>query len=324
MSSAILSIVICTHNRANDATDNVSTLAPQIRNRPVEIIIVDSASNPTEAQVLDRLSDIEGAQLIRLNRAGASLARNAGIARARGTWVGFLDDDVITKPDWVDAALRRIALSAGDVGVIAGRVLPRWPQTIPDGALPPEAIGGRWKMLLSVIDDTRVYCSTRNPVGVSANYMIRRSALDAVGGFPIALGRVGNSLASGEDPYVMDRIVERGFETWYDGTIVVEHKIHAIRLTPRWIAERASHEGAVDLRKIRSLRGQFVKAIKCAGALPILGIMRNFDNAASEYSIRFHHDLGLLRSYIRIRGGLRPEVRQPRRLGQSLERRRRS
>jgi hypothetical protein len=47
---------------------------------------------------------------------------------------------------------------------------------------------------------------------------------------------------------------------------------------------------------MRSLRGQFVKAIKCAGALPILGIMRNFDNAASEYSSRFHHDLGLLQT----------------------------
>jgi GT2 family glycosyltransferase len=304
--------------------ENVSTLAPQIRNKPVEIIVVDSASNVVEARALDHLSDVEGTQLIRLDRAGLSLARNAGIARARGAWVGFLDDDVIVKPDWSDAALRRIESSADDIAIIAGRVLPRWPQAIPDGALRPEAIGPRWKMLLSLIDDPRVYCSTLKPIGVGANYMIRRSALEVVGGFPTALGRLGNSLASGEDAYVMDRVIERGLQTWYDGTIVVEHKIHAERLTRNWVADRARHEGVVDLRNMGSPRKQFVKAVKCAAALPILGIMQHFDDAASEYSIRFQHDLGLLQSYIHIRGGLRPEARQPSRLGRSLDRGRHS
>jgi glycosyltransferase involved in cell wall biosynthesis len=308
VSSTTLSVVICTHNRANDVIENVSALAPQIRNKPVEIIVIDSASNLVEARALDHLSELEGAQLIRLDRAGLSLARNTGMARARGIWVAFLDDDVIVKPDWVDAALRRIASSTDDIAIVAGRVLPRWPQAIPDDALPPEAIGPRWKMLLSVVDDPRVYCSTLNPIGVGANYMVRKSALEVIGGFPTALGRLGDSLASGEDAYVMDRVIECGLQTWYDGTIAVEHKIHAIRLTRSWIADRARHEGAVDLRKKRSLRKQFVKAVKCAASLPILGIMRHFDDPASEYAIRFHHDLGLLRSYIHVRGGLRPEV----------------
>jgi glycosyltransferase involved in cell wall biosynthesis len=308
VNSTLLSVVICTHNRAKDVTENVSALAPQIQDKPVEIIVVDSASNTAEARALERLSVVEGTQLIRLDRAGLSLARNAGTARACGTWVGFLDDDVIAKPDWIEAALSRIASSSEDTAVIAGRVLPRWPQTIPDSAMPPEAIGPRWKMLLSVIDDSRVYCSTQSPIGVGANYMIRRSAIEAVGGFPTTLGRVGNSLASGEEAYVMDRVIERGFQTWYDGTIVVEHKIHAIRLTRSWIADRARHEGAVDLRKMRTPRERFLKAIKCSAALPILGILRHFDDPASEYAIRFHHDLGLLQSYIQIRGGFRPKI----------------
>jgi hypothetical protein len=115
-------------------------------------------------------------------------------------------------------------------------------------------------------------------------------------------------LASGEEAFVTDRVIERGFETWYDGTIVVEHKIRAVRLTRDWIADRARHEGAVDLRKMRSLREQFLKAVKCSVALPILSVMRHFDDPASEYAIRFCHDLGVLQSYIHIRGGLRPEV----------------
>jgi GT2 family glycosyltransferase len=308
VNSTVLSVVICTHNRAKDTIENVSALAPQLRSKPVEIIVVDSASDVTEARALYPLSDFGRTQLIRLDKAGVSLARNAGIARACGAWVGFLDDDVVAKPDWVEAVLRRIASSADDVGVIAGRVVPRWPRTIPDDATPPEAIGARWKVLLSLIDDPRVYCSTSNPIGVSANYMIRRSALQAVGGFPIGLGRVGNSLASGEDPYVVDRIVERGLQTWYDGTIVVEHKIHAVRLTRTWIADRARHEGAVDLRKMRSHYERFLKAVKCSVALPILSVMRHFDNPGSEYAIRFHHDFGLLLNYIRIRGGLRADV----------------
>jgi glycosyltransferase involved in cell wall biosynthesis len=143
VNSTVLSIVICTHNRAKDATENVSALAPRIRDKPVEIIVVDSASDVTEARTLGRLPVVEGTRLIRLDRTGLSLARNAGIACARGTWVGFLDDDVIAKPDWVEAALRRIASSSDDVAVIAGRVLPRWPQAVPDSAVQPEAIGPR-------------------------------------------------------------------------------------------------------------------------------------------------------------------------------------
>lgn len=290
----VLSIIIPTHNRADDLREHLATLLPQCEDKPVEIIVVDSASNPDHAAAIQALPQLHLVQFIRLDRPGVSIARNAGVARAHGAWFGFLDDDVIPAADWVDSTLARIALSGNQLGVVAGRVLPRWPSVTSERAFDPSGLDRRSLVLLSVIDDTRVYCTSAAPLGISANLLIRREALLQVDGFPEHMGRVGTSLASGEDPYVIDEIVRRGFESWYDGTICVEHKIYGAQLTHHWMARRAWHEGLVSLRRCRSRRGRARVAAKCVATLPALLVLRTVASSRAEYVVRLYHNLSFV------------------------------
>jgi len=288
----VLSIIIPTHNRIDDILENVACLLPQCEGKPVEIILVDSASDPAEATRLQVRIAHDDVHLIRVDQPGVSMARNAGVARARGDWLGFLDDDVLPNSDWVDAALARIRGSDKQDGLIAGRVLPKWPGATAAPTIDPDALGPRARGLLSIIDDSRVYCSSNAPVAISSNLLIRKAALDRVGGFPVHMGRVGTSLASGEDPYVVDRIVEAGFQSWYDGALCVQHKIFKNQLTWVWLGRRARQEGLVSLRKCRTSRQRLRVATKCIVGLPALAAMTVFAKPKSDYVIRLHHNLG--------------------------------
>jgi glycosyltransferase involved in cell wall biosynthesis len=71
----------------------------------VEVIVVDDASNDDTVDVLSRIYG-DRVRLLRLNvRGGAGAARNAGVAVARGEFVGFLDSDDVWLPGKFDSEL---------------------------------------------------------------------------------------------------------------------------------------------------------------------------------------------------------------------------
>ncbi len=178
----MLSIIIPTHNRSADVLENLAALVPQCRDEPIEIIVVDSASNPAEAAILRDAAKDGEFKLIRMDAPGASRARNAGIALAKGPWLGFLDDDAVPHSDWVARAMSRIHASADNVGVIAGRALPRWPDSPVARGFKPENLGPRARILVSIIDDPDVYRCDGAPLGISANLLLRKEALAKIGG----------------------------------------------------------------------------------------------------------------------------------------------
>jgi glycosyltransferase involved in cell wall biosynthesis len=290
----ILSIIIPTHNRSGDLLENLAALVPQCQGKPVEIIVVDSASNPQEAQALRDAAKDGTFQLIRMDAPGASRARNAGIAEAQGPWLGFLDDDAVPHPDWVERALLRIGTGESNLGVIAGRALPRWPEQPAARSFAPSDLGPRARVLVSIIDDPHVYRCEGAPLGISANLLLLKEALVKIGGFPVGMGRVKKSLASGEDPYVMDEIVKAGYVAWYDGSMCVDHKIQAKQLTTNWIARRAWHEGLVSLRRSAGCSDRTATVLKCLVSLPALLAMHLTRPSNTDYAVRFYHNLGLV------------------------------
>jgi len=92
-----ISVVIPTYNRAHCIVRALESVFAQSL-APGEIIVVDDASHDDTAAVLAPY-----AGRIRVIRhetnAGASAARNTGIAAAQGTWVAFLDSDDAWRPD---------------------------------------------------------------------------------------------------------------------------------------------------------------------------------------------------------------------------------
>ena len=117
MSEATVSVVIPTYNRAGTVAAAIMSALEQ-PNTPDEIIVVDDGSSDETRDVLAAFGD----RIIAVHKenSGVSGARNAGIARATGAWIAFLDSDDLWYPERI-AILRR-DVRATDAGVHVANV----------------------------------------------------------------------------------------------------------------------------------------------------------------------------------------------------------
>ncbi len=112
-----ISVIIPTFNRAGSVGDAIDSVLAQTADGDarmrVEIIVVDDGSTDATHAVLQRFGDRITA--IRQENGGVSAARNAGLARARGDWITFLDSDDLWLPNRLDVLARDTAST--DAGV---------------------------------------------------------------------------------------------------------------------------------------------------------------------------------------------------------------
>ncbi|MCO5964831.1 glycosyltransferase [Sinorhizobium meliloti] len=289
--NVVLSVVVCTHNRADDALECLRVLHEQIDYATSEVILVDSASSPVQQQHLQSgVADLERPVYVRLEEAGLSLARNSGLAQCKGEWIAFVDDDAVPDPNWYEKLLLVLRKAPGDWGAIGGRIVPIFPVSGSPNLEP------RWKRYLSINDTVGSRDCTAKFELIAANSCFRRAALDAVSGFPTELGRSKASLLSGEDVLVMWRIRRLGWKIWYDGSFCVGHKIPRERLTKRWVRARAYWEGISAIRMARLLddRVRVGFVLKAALATPVLAVLSILMPKGNEWDLRFWYDLGVV------------------------------
>ncbi len=86
-----ISVIIPTYNRANTLERALHSVINQTF-PPYEIIVVDDASTDSTKEILKKYSD-KIFHVINDANKGVSFSRNAGIQRARGEWITFLDSD---------------------------------------------------------------------------------------------------------------------------------------------------------------------------------------------------------------------------------------
>jgi GT2 family glycosyltransferase len=112
-------VVVPTRNRPKELSRCLEALLRQRTERAYEVIVVDDGSaSPLTSQAT------AGVTVIRGEGNGPAAARNAGIARARGAFVLFIDDDAIPEPSWVDAACDFLERHPAHVGVGGRTVSP--------------------------------------------------------------------------------------------------------------------------------------------------------------------------------------------------------
>ncbi len=90
-SDPLVSVIIPTHNRLSMVSRAVESALDQTYGR-LEVIVVDEGSNDGTFDRLKRHPDSR-MQIIRTDHRGVSAARNAGLSKAAGTFVAFLDSD---------------------------------------------------------------------------------------------------------------------------------------------------------------------------------------------------------------------------------------
>jgi glycosyltransferase involved in cell wall biosynthesis len=262
-----LSVILCTHDRPGYLEACLAGLARQDGAAgTIETIVVDSASPEPGAARIAMLAAGARARLVRCSVPGLSLARNEGLAAAAAPWVAYLDDDAVPEPDWAAALLAAIAGAPAGTACIGGRILPHWEAPLPSW-WPEDAVG-----TLTVIahEGSGVVGDGSLPEGVEpygANMAFEAAALRAIGGFPLDLGRVGDKLISGEEAFVVRRLIAAGLGVRYDGGVTVRHSIQAKRLTREWLFARLHWQGvseAILARRLGQSGAMWWKALRMA------------------------------------------------------------
>jgi GT2 family glycosyltransferase len=195
-----VSVVVCTHNGASTLSECLEGVRG-LSYPDFELIVVDDGSSDNSAEI----ARAHGATLVEMDHGGLSAARNAGVERARGEVVAFLDDDAYPDPDWLQYLVADLRES-GHAGV-GGPNLP------PDDGIVAECVaaapGGPIHVLISDREAEHV---------PGCNMAFRKSALSEIGGFDERF-RV-----AGDDVDVCWRLQEAGWTLGFSAGAVVMHR----------------------------------------------------------------------------------------------------
>ena len=108
--SNVISVVIPCYNTARYLRETLESALNQTL-PPLEVIVVDDGSTDDSAAIAESFGD--AVRVIRQHNQGESVARNRGIAEARGTHLLFLDSDDLLHPSALESLY-----SPGDLGCV--------------------------------------------------------------------------------------------------------------------------------------------------------------------------------------------------------------
>jgi len=170
-----VSFVVPVHNGAACVREALESILAQADGRPMEIIVVDDASQDDSSAVLKRLAEIWPLRIVAGEGRGAAAASNTGVRAARFPIICQVDQDVVLKQGWM--RLLTAALEDPAVGAAQGYYL-----SDPDATLCARAMG---------LDLEQRYQAIKGPETThvcTGNSAYRAEALRRVGYFDEGLG----------------------------------------------------------------------------------------------------------------------------------------
>lgn len=252
-----LSLIIATYNRAEQLMVTLDSVARQTLSADRwECIVVDNNSKDDTRQRVEAFA-AEHPQLNMVyhleQNQGLSYARNAGIAKAQGDIIAFVDDDERIVPEFVEAYFELFdnkadAMSAG------GRIVAEYPTGRPEwmSHYTEQPIANP----MDFGSEVKLFPKRRIPGG--GNMAMRRSVFEEVGVFNPNLGRTGGRLIGGEESELFERMAERGMACYYVPRAVMYHIIPESKLQPDYF-ERLSYNTGISQRLRAEMRGRKVR-----------------------------------------------------------------
>jgi GT2 family glycosyltransferase len=229
-------VVVCAFasHRLEQTVDCVRSVLSQ-EPPPGQVVVVVDHNDALQADLQARLpQDVE--IVANEHARGLSSARNTAIARSRGDYVVFIDDDAVAHDQW----LARLLTAFDDPAVIGagGQARPLWEAPAPDW-LPPELL---WVVGCSYVGLPETG-SVRNPLG--CNMAFRADLFQSAGMFNPAIGRLGSlPLGCEETEFCL-----RAARVFPDRRIAlvsgaeIDHHVPAARASVSYLLRRCYFEG---------------------------------------------------------------------------------
>ncbi|HHP7244603.1 MAG TPA: glycosyltransferase [Elainellaceae cyanobacterium] len=168
------------------------------------VVVVDNASDEDIEAVV---SQFPRAIATHESRPGSYVARNKGIAIARGEVIGFTDADCIPAPDWIEHGVAHL-LKTPHCGLVAGRITFFFRD--PDRPTPVELYDN-----LKLGLDQQKFLEDSH-YAATANLFTFKHVIDQVGGF-------NDTLKSSGDRDWGQRIFSAGYQQIYAEDVCITH-----------------------------------------------------------------------------------------------------
>ncbi|TXF89695.1 glycosyltransferase [Neolewinella aurantiaca] len=250
-----VSIVIPAYNAQKFLARSVASVLSQ-KGCSFEIIIVENNSTDATLRVATALQDAHPGvvRVVQEKIAGASAARNAGLALARAEWIQFLDADDALLPGKL---ARQLQLTAPDTDWVIGELLIRWE----DGE----------ETVVPIADDPWQGLLFYAGLGHLNANLFRRSLADEIGGF-------NPGYRSCNDFEFFFRLLQRGANIVKDHLCAAVHFQHSgERITTTNLKEMARLRVALTKREVKHLkarRAQYYEANRETINAALLGALR--------------------------------------------------
>jgi glycosyltransferase involved in cell wall biosynthesis len=248
----LISVIICSYNRAGYITDALNSLFKQSYGlRNFEVIVVDnnSTDNTNEVVAKWRSENIEGNFTYATEKQqGASFARNTGAALSKGEWLCFMDDDAVATSDFIQNIALHIQNKPMAIG-FGGRIIPKY---IPEA---PKWMSYYVSSLVGNFDYAPHACAfARGKYPLESNMIVKKVIFEQIGGFNTSLpGVVGTLRIGGEGKDLFYKILALGHTIYYDPSICVHHVVEVKKLTSEYMYRVASGIGRGEKTRTKAL-----------------------------------------------------------------------
>lgn len=205
----LISVIIPTHNRADALKLTLARLAEQNFRKPWEAIVINNNStDETDEVVKSAQADFPvSLSLIYEKNPGPAATRNKGARAARGEYLIFIDNDILTEPDFLQKHYERLRNNPNSWFVGQVIDLPEHQATV---------FGKYRKSLYPVISADTGLSETDAITGQGTS--MPRAHFEMLGGFDENF-----FTASGEDRELAMRAMAAGIKIYFDPGIVTGH-----------------------------------------------------------------------------------------------------
>lgn len=209
---AHVSVVIPTKDRPSAVGDAVRSVFAGTY-QDFEVLVIDQSADDATRDALASFAANPRFHYVRnrLGRPGAASSRNIGIALSSGIIIAHIDDDVTVRPDWMETFVTKFEADSG-LQFIAGKL----------SAPPCDATSGLIPASDPEQEQPPVNQWTVAIHSAGANYIMRRSLFDQVGGYDYSFGP-GTQFPGGDDTSMALRIARSGAKWKACSAVDVEH-----------------------------------------------------------------------------------------------------
>jgi glycosyltransferase involved in cell wall biosynthesis len=258
-----VSFAICTFNRADFLPICIHSILSQIEEQFIfEILVIDNNSTDNTFNIVNSfITDSHIVRLVHEPKQGLSHARNRAYKEAKTDWIVYVDDDAKLKKGYCKKLLKLIKEYNFDC---FGGLYTAWYLT----EKPPwlsEKFGNKKPLRsdIGLIDGSTEWLS-------GGNFAIKKTVLEAIGGFNPELGMTGNNIGYGEEDYLQQQLFKEGYKIGFDPELVIEHAVLPHKLKLIWHLKSSFKQG-VAREQIRNRKRNIIilifELVKTVGGL---------------------------------------------------------